>query len=759
MPSDKRPSNFVTDIIDADLASGKHTEVVTRFPPEPNGYLHIGHAKSIYLNFGLAQDYQGRCHLRFDNTNPEKEDVEYAESIQNDIRWLGFDWNEHLYFASDYFDKLYDFAIQLIQMGKAYVCSLSGDEVREYRGSLSEAGRHSPYRDRSVEENLDLFGRMRAGEFEDGAHVLRAKIDMANPNMKMRDPPLYRIRHVDHWRQGDKWCIYPLYDFTHGLSDYLENISHSICTLEFENNRELYDWFLDELGLTNRPHQYEFARLNLNYTVMSKRKLLELVRDGHVSGWDDPRMPTIAGLRRRGIPPEAIRTFCDKVGVAKNNSVVDVALLEHTIRDELNTRSPRVLAVLRPLRVVLENYPEDQSEELDAPYWPHDVPKEGSRPLPFSRVLYIEADDFAEDPPDGFKRLVPGGEVRLRHAYFIRCSEVIKDDAGNIVELRCTYDPDTRGGKSSDGRKVKGTIHWVSADHALDAEIRVYDRLFGVENPNTGDTDFKDHLNPNSLTAMQGCKIEPSVATATTGDRFQFERQGYFCLDTDATPNALVFNRVVALRDSWAKTTDKTAPKAVAPAATAPTERERPAKKPKTEVPETAEAIALREAHGLTSDDARVLTQDATRQAFFLAALSVHNDAQAIANWMVNEVLGRVDDISDLPFTGEKLGELVALVDDDTITSTGGKAVLADMMTSGDAPADIVDRKGLRQVTDSSVLEGQVAEVLANHPDEVARYQAGAKNLVGFFMGKVMRATGGKANAQTVQEILRKLLS
>jgi len=754
MSNDKRPSNFITDIIDADLASGKYTNVATRFPPEPNGYLHIGHAKSICLNFGLARDYDGRCHLRFDDTNPEKEDVEYAQSIQNDIQWLGFDWNEHLYYASDYFQQLYDFAVQLIREGKAYVCSLSGEEMRTYRGTVNEPGKPSPYRDRSAEENLDLFERMRAGEFEDGAHVLRAKIDMANANMKMRDPPLYRIRHVEHWRQGDAWCLYPLYDFTHGLSDYLENITHSICTLEFENNRELYDWFLDELGLTNRPYQYEFARLNLNYSIMSKRNLLKLVEEKHVSGWDDPRMPTIAGLRRRGITPEAIRSFCERVGVAKNNSLVEMTLLEHAIRDDLKERSPRVLGVLRPLRVVLDNYPEDQTEQLESPYWPHDIPKEGDRMVPFSKVLYIEQDDFSENPPAGFKRLVPGGEVRLRHAYFIRCNEVVKDVNGHVVELRCSVDLDTRGGKAPDGRKVKGTIHWVSAEHAINAEVRLYDRLFSSERPGA-DGDFMDDLNPQSLERLTDCKLEPSLASATHADRFQFERQGYFCLDLDSTPETPIFNQVVALRDSWGKKAEPVSTKR--PKDTPKTPQKAPVKQAETEA-----SKALRSQYPIDESQSRVLSKSEAIQTFFETAVASKADAKAVANWMVNELFGHLDDendVSALPFGGKELAELLALLSSNTITGTAGKEVLAEMVKTGESPTAIVDQKGLRQMTDTTALEAQISEVLSSHPDEVSRYREGAKNLMGFFMGQVMRTTGGKADAKAVQKLLQKLLS
>jgi len=552
-------SNFIRTIITEDLRTGKHNRAVTRFPPEPNGYLHIGHAKSICLNFGLAREFGGVCHLRFDDTNPTTEDVEYVDAIQEDVRWLGFDWGKNLFYASDYFEQLYDYAVELIKQGKAYVDSLSADEIREYRGTLTEPGRESPYRNRSVEENLDLFARMRAGEFPDGAHVLRAKIDMASPNILMRDPPLYRIRRASHHRTGDTWCIYPLYDFTHCLSDATEHITHSICTLEFENNRPLYDWVLDQLPVPCHPQQIEFARLNLNYTVMSKRKLLQLVQGGYVTGWDDPRMPTISGLRRRGYTPEAIRDFCERIGVAKRDSTVDIGMLEHSIRDDLNARAPRVMAVLRPLRVVLENYPEGEVEEVDAVNNPEDA-SAGTRRLPFSRVLYIERDDFREEPPPKFFRLAPGREVRLRYAYIIKCTGVVKDANGEIVELRCTYDPETKSGSPAANRKVKATLHWVSAPHAIEAEVRLYDRLFTVEEPEAGkDADWLSFLNAESLDRVTGAKLEPSLAAATPGARVQFERQGYFCVDPDSRPRALVFNRTVTLRDTWAKIEQATA--------------------------------------------------------------------------------------------------------------------------------------------------------------------------------------------------------
>ncbi|MBP8645560.1 MAG: glutamine--tRNA ligase/YqeY domain fusion protein [Syntrophobacteraceae bacterium] len=554
------PSNFIRNLVAEDVRNHKYGgRVVTRFPPEPNGYLHIGHAKSICLNFGIAVEFGGVCNLRFDDTNPSKEDIEYVDAIMEDVRWLGFDWEDRLYFASDYFERLYEFAVQLIKMGKAYVCSLSPDEIRQYRGTLTQPGVDSPYRNRTVEENLELFERMRAGEFEEGAHVLRAKIDMGSPNINMRDPVMYRIRKVSHHRTGDRWCIYPMYDYAHGLSDSLEGITHSLCTMEYEDHRPLYDWFLDELGV-HHPRQIEFARLNLSYTVMSKRKLLLLVQEGHVRGWDDPRMPTIAGMRRRGYTPEAVRSFCERIGVGKKESIVDLALLEYCVREDLNKRAPRVMGVLRPLRVVLENYPEEQVEQLDAINNPED-PGAGIRKVPFSRVLYIERDDFLEDPPRKYYRLAPGREVRLRYAYFIRCVDVVKDpQTGEVEELRCTYDPATKGGGAPDGRQVKATLHWVSAAHSVKAEVRMYDRLFSVENP--GDTEegshFKDYLNPNSLEILTDCRLEPSLRSVTPGSIFQFERLGYFCADSrEHRPDRPVFNRIVTLRDTWARIRQK----------------------------------------------------------------------------------------------------------------------------------------------------------------------------------------------------------
>ena len=548
------PSNFIRDIIVDDLKTNKYDgRVHTRFPPEPNGYLHIGHAKSICLNFGLAAEFGGQTNLRFDDTNPEKEETEYVDSIMENVRWLGFDWEDRLFYASDYFGQLHDWAVQLIKAGKAYVCDLTAEEVRQYRGSLTEPGRESPYRNRSVEENLDLFARMRAGEFPDGFRTLRAKIDMASANLNMRDPVMYRILHAEHHRTGDQWCIYPMYDYAHGQCDSIERITHSICTLEFEDHRPLYDWFVEALGIYH-PQQIEFDRLNLTYTLLSKRKLLTLVQEGHVRGWDDPRMPTLSGIRRRGYTPEAIRNFCHSIGVSKTNGIIEFGLIEHHVREDLNKRAPRVMGVLRPLRLVIDNYPEGQVEEMEAVNNPEDA-SDGTRQVPFSKVLYIEQDDFREDPPKQYYRLSPGREVRLRYGYLVTCTGVVKNEQGEVVEVHCTYDPATRGGNTPDGRRVKGTIHWVSAAHAIDAEVRLYDSLFTVENPNEvpDGKDFTANLNPKSLEVVTGAKLEPSLGGAPVGSGYQFERLGYFCVDPDSAPDRPVFNRTATLRDTWAK--------------------------------------------------------------------------------------------------------------------------------------------------------------------------------------------------------------
>jgi len=553
MEGKDKPTDFIREIIREDLKAGKFdSRVHTRFPPEPNGYLHIGHAKSICLNFGIADEFKGLCNLRFDDTNPTKEEVEYVESIKEDVKWLGFDWDKREYYASDYFEKMYGYAVELIKKGRAYVCDLNADEIREYRGTLTEPGKESPYRNRAVEENLELFEKMRKGEFPDGSHTLRAKIDMKSGNINMRDPVIYRIMHAEHHRTGNKWRIYPMYDYAHCVSDSIEGITHSICTLEFEDHRPLYDWFLNELGIYH-PRQIEFARLNLSYTVLSKRKLIQLVQEGHVNGWDDPRMPTISGLRRRGYTPESIRNFCERIGVAKRDSLVDMALLEHCIREGLNKSAQRVMAVLKPLKVVITNYPENQTEELEAINNPEDESM-GKRKVPFSRILYIERDDFRENPPKEFFRLAPGREVRLRYAYYITCIDVIKDQTtGEVTELHCTYDPATRGGDSPDKRKVKATLHWVSASHAIKAEVRLYDHLFTKPVPGEESNDFKTDINPKSLELLKQCFVEPSLANSKSGNRFQFERMGYFCVDRDSTKEKPIFNRTVTLKDTWAK--------------------------------------------------------------------------------------------------------------------------------------------------------------------------------------------------------------
>ncbi len=767
-------SNFIRAIVEEDLKAGRRTEVITRFPPEPNGYPHIGHAKSICLNFGLAEDFGGTCHLRFDDTNPETEDIEYVEAIKRDVRWLGFDWKDKEFYASDYFEQLYDWAVQLIRDGKAYVDDLSEDEIRAYRGTVTEPGRESPYRNRSVAENLDLFERMRQGTFPDGSRVLRARIDMAHPNMKMRDPLMYRIRHATHYRRGDAWCLYPMYDWAHGQSDAIENITHSICTLEFENNRELYDWFLDNLGVAPRPYQYEFARLNLDYTIMSKRKLLQLVEEGYVEGWDDPRMPTISGMRRRGVTPEAIRAFAERIGVTKVDSRVDIGIFEHALRDDLNYRAPRVMCVLRPLKVVLTNYPDAQTEWLEAPYWPHDVPKEGARKVPFSRVLYIERDDFMERPPRRYHRLAPGREVRLRYGYFITCREVVKDASGEVVELRCTYDPATRGGDAPDGRRVKGTIHWVSAAHALPAEVRLYDRLFRRPNPDEGEEDFKAYLNPESVVVLKDSRIEPSVQDDPPGTRYQFERQGYFWPDPEASaPGALVFNRIVTLRDSWAKIAGadareatpaqeaKPSAKAEAPAATAKPSRDDILADLRAASAEQAQRFTrYADDLGLTLEEARILAADPALSTFFEDALAAQDDPKGVANWVVNELLGALDDrrVDLLPFGGAALGALVGLIDDATISGRIAKDVLAEMIRQGGDPREIVRRRGLQQLTDPDALAPILDRLLAAHPDKVAQYRAGKTGLAGFFVGQVMRETGGKANPKLVQDLVQQKL-
>ncbi|MFZ5481235.1 MAG: glutamine--tRNA ligase/YqeY domain fusion protein [Myxococcota bacterium] len=721
-------ANFLRTIVADDLAAGRHARVVTRFPPEPNGYPHIGHAKSICVNFGLAAEFGGACNLRMDDTDPTKESEEYVTAFQRDVSWLGFSW-AGLYYCSDYFQQLHDHAVALIRKGKAYVCGLSDEEIRVYRGTVSEPGRPSPGRERSVEENLDLFARMRAGEFPDGAYTLRARIDMASPNMKMRDPLLYRIRHVRHYHVGDAWCIYPMYDWAHPLSDAIEGVTHSICTLEFENNRELYDWVIRETGVSPRPRQYEMARLAMTYTVMSKRKLLRLVDEGRVDGWDDPRMPTIAGLRRRGVTPEAIRDFCDRVGVARANSVVEYAAFEAAIRDDLNTRAPRMMAVLRPLKVIVESW-SGEDEWLDAPLWPHDVPKEGTRKVAFSRELWIERDDFAEEPPKGWHRLAPGREVRLRYGYVVRCVGVEKDAAGNVVAVRCTHDPATRGGNTPDGRKVPGTLHWVSATHATRVTVRLYDRLFSHERPDAGDEDFLVHLNPRSLEVVEAMG-EPALAGAT--GHVQLERVGYFWKEGEG------WNRVVGLKESFGK------------AAPAPARVEKPAAQAPTARREVSAEVLAR-FPGVGAEEAAVLDADPKLAALFADTCNTCRNPKAAASWIVNE-LPRDADVS-----GAALGQLVARIDDGTLSSRLAKDVLAEMIAGGGEPDSIIARKGLVQVSDDGAIAPIVAEVVAGNPDKVEAFRGGRQGLLGFFVGEVMKKSGGKANPKRVQELVRAAL-
>ncbi len=767
-----RPSNFIREKIDRDLASGKHTKVVTRFPPEPNGWLHIGHAKSICVNFGIAKDYDGECHLRFDDTNPATEEASYVEAIQNDVRWLGWQWAGEVRYTSDYFEFMYGYAEELIKAGKAYVDGSTLEEIRRDRGTVYEPGSPSPDRDRATAENLDLFRRMRAGEFADGSYVLRAKVDMSSPNMLMRDPLLYRIRHAHHYRTGDDWCLYPMYDYAHCLEDSVEHVTHSLCTLEFDNNRAVYDWVLDNGNPPSRPEQTEFARLSLGYTMMSKRWLLRLVEDGHVSGWDDPRMPTLAGLRRKGVRPEAIRAFCELVGVAKSNSLVDLELLEHCIRDDLNTEARRVMGVLRPLKLVITDWPEGKVDTLDAPLWPDDVGKSGSRPLPFSGELFVDRDDFAEEPAKGWYRLAPGQEVRLRYGYLVTCNEVIKDSDGQVIELRCTHDPASRGGDAPDGRRVRGTVHWVSAAHSISAEVRLYDRLFAVERPGQNDdVSFVDELNPDSLVICDSARLEPSLAGAAPGERVQFERQGFFMVDESSTGEALVFNRVVGLRDSWAKKSSGNAGAAEGEASqkgermakgTAP---ERAASHARDELRAAdselaARHVRYREVLKLVDADADVLSGDRALSDFFDGALSDPAAAASVSRWLLNELPRHAArrTLAELPFDAAAFGRLVALVDDGEVTAAGGKKILAALAAEGGEPSDWVERLGLAKQDDEVALKTAVADVLSAHPEELARLRDGDNKLMGFFMGALMRATGGKADPGKVSALLREAL-
>ena len=764
--------DFIRDIVDDDLRTGRHDgRVLTRFPPEPNGYLHIGHAKSICLNFGVALQYGSACNLRFDDTNPAKEDVEYVESIERDVRWLGFSFGDRALYASDYFDEMYDLAEDLIRAGHAYVDALSEDEIREHRGSLSEPGRPSPHRDRSPDESLARFRQMRAGDLPDGACVLRARIDMGASNMKLRDPLLYRIRHATHHRTGDAWPIYPMYDYAHPLSDAIEGITHSLCTLEFENNRPLYDWVVEHTRVSerhgfSRPQQIEFARLNLDYTVLSKRRLLTLVTQGHVDGWDDPRMPTIAGMRRRGYRPEAIRAFADLIGVAKVNSTVDIGKLEFCVRDDLNQVAPRILGVLRPLPLTITSWPDGEVEQLTAPSFPADVGRPGERPVPFGRRILIDADDFALDPPPGYQRLAPGRTVRLRHGYCVTCEEVVEED-GEVVEVRCRHVPDSVG-RTPPGIDVSGVIHWVSADHAVPAEVRLYDRLFADPNPGAGEGDLADRLNPDSLRVVTGAMLEPSVVAAGPGSRWQLERVGYFMFDPDdSQPGALVLNRIVALRDSWEGRAT------VAPAPGAGDEdrqksakaRTRPPKKSRTEYRAEARLrdhvlaerlVSWPAEFGLAEADVELLTGDRATGDLFGLAVAAGAPAAAVARWIINELPPALGDrdLGEVPLTGAGLGELVVAVESGSVTGAAAKEVFAEMVERGGDPRRIIAERGLSQVSDEAAIAVLVDDVLAANPDKVDQFRAGKTALTGFFVGQVIRASQGKANPQVVQKLL-----
>jgi glutaminyl-tRNA synthetase len=764
----ERRSNFLTEIVEADLKAGKNGgKVVTRFPPEPNGFLHIGHSKSILLNFGLAEQFGGRTHLRFDDTNPTTEDTLYVDSIQKDVAWLGCSWGNHLYFASDFFEQMYECAVRLIKEGKAYVDSQNVDQIREQRGAFERPGTNSPYRNRSVEENLDLFRRMRAGEFKDGECVLRAKIDMAHPNVLLRDPLLYRIRHAHHHRTGDKWCIYPMYDYAHPLEDAFEGITHSICTLEFESNRALYDWVLDNLGPWDpRPRQYEFARLALGYTVMSKRKLLQLVNEKRVSGWDDPRMPTVAGMRRRGVTPEALREFAELIGVAKNNSLVDIGKFEYAIRQDLENRAPRALAVVNPLKVTVTNWPKGKTDELELPWWPGEPERGGSRKVPFSGELYIEREDFSMEPPKDWKRLAPGREVRLVGAYVVKCDEVVRGPSGEIQELRVSYDPNSRGGDPADKRKVSGTLNWVDAASSLAVDVRLYDRLFMVELPDA-EENWTEKINPQSLVMAKGARVERELGKAEPGSRYQFLRQGYFFVDpVDSKAGRPVFSRTMTLKDTWAtkpaeapeaKRAEKKEPKAPA----APKKGRAEAR---AEVRAANPALAKKydqyqKAHGLDAEEADLLTADSSLSTYFDAAVATKASAKATAKWLLNDVLGLAKDkeLEALPLKAADFGRFVSMVEQGKITPAAGKVLLAKLVETGGDPAKLSSELKLDKVADGAALGKAISRVLEQNAAEVARYRAGEKKLFGVLMGAVMREMQG-ADAAEVRKALTEQL-
>ncbi len=749
--------DFLRTIVDEDLKSGKYKEVITRFPPEPNGFPHIGHAKSICINFGIARDYNGYCNLRMDDTNPTTEDTKYVEALKDAVKWLGFDWNDNVYFTSDYFPKIYDYAVELVKMGKAYVDSLNEEEIREYRGTVNEAGRRSIYAERSIEENLDLLERMKKGEFKEGEHILRAKIDMSAANMKMRDPLLYRIRHTHHFRTQDEWCIYPMYDFAHCLSDYIEGVSHSICTLEFENNRDIYDWVLDTLNLVPpRPYQHEFARLGINYTVMSKRKLLELVNGNYVNGWDDPRLPTIAGYKRRGYTPESILNFCDQIGIAKANSMVDVSQLEFCIRDDLNTKVPRVMCVLDPLKVTIENY--KGNEEIEASYYPHDVPKEGSRKIPFSKVIYIEREDFEENPPKDYNRLTLEQPVRLRHAYIITCKEIIKDATGNIVEIKAEYHSDSKSGSDTSGIKVKSAIQWVDATQAKEIEVRLYDRLYSCEAP-----DGLEDLNPNSLHVIKNALIEPAVITDKADVRFQFERQGYFYADPiDYTDEKPVFNKIVGLKDSWAKKTKVV--KNIDKSEATPKQETKNLQvigdvAPMDNVQKELFDEYINKDY-LNNEVSNILARDNYLSSLYNLAKNAYNSPIPLANIIVNEVAREIKEnpSNEEKFCPFKIAELIKMVDDEKISNKIAKQVFEEMIQTGVNPSKIVEDKGLVQISDPSIILPIIDEIIAKNPDNVEKFKSGNTKLLGFFVGQVLKATGGKANPQVVNELVAEKL-
>ena len=751
-----KAKDFLRLQVEKDLESKKYDKIITRFPPEPNGFPHIGHAKSICINFGIARDYDGYCNLRMDDTNPTTEDTKYVEALKDAVTWLGFEWEQSVRFTSDYFTQIHEYAIELIKMGKAYVDSIDEEQMREFRGTVTTPGKRSKYADRSIEENLELFEQMRKGEHKDGAHVLRAKIDMSAANMKLRDPLLYRIRHAHHFRTDDKWCIYPMYDFAHCLSDYIEGVSHSICTLEFENNRDIYNWVLDTLELKlPRPYQHEFARLGINYTVMSKRKLLELVTGNYVDGWDDPRLPTIAGYKRRGYTPESILNFCDQIGIAKANSMVDVAQLEFSIRDDLNTKVPRVMCVMDPLKVTIENY--EGSEQIDASYYPHDVPKEGTRKIPFSSELYIDRADFSQNPPKGFFRLTPEQPVRLRHGYIITCKDIIKDNEGNITEIKATYHPDSKSGSDTSGIKVKSAIQWVSAEEAKKVEVRIYDRLYANEAPES-----LEDLNTNSLQIIKNAYIEPAVISDKIDVRFQFEREGYFYADPlDYTDENPVFNKIVGLKDSWAKKTkavEKTADKT----------QKKQAKKAQVigevePMSESEQALYQKYTNELklNAEVSNILARDSILSSFYEKTLSLLHSPISLANMITNEVAKELKEkeLSKLLFDAEKISELVKMIDDEIISSKIAKQVFEQMSKTGDNPAKIVEDKGLVQISDPAIIAPIIDEIITKNPDNVTKFQAGNTKLLGFFVGQVLKATNGKANPKVVNELVEQKLN